>query len=120
MTRQELAAHRAAREFRCPEPQVVTVPRPDISDDIVDVRACGQVARYDCFRAKHGNHCVREPIDTKDIDALMPLPANLPPTATPTESLRHLCPMGFGSVATGPISMRAEIALRPFTEITIS
>jgi hypothetical protein len=82
VTRQELAARRASREFSCPEPLVVAVPRPDISDDTVDVRACGQVARYDCFREKYGNHCVREPIEAKDIDALMSLPVDSPPIET--------------------------------------
>jgi hypothetical protein len=64
----------------------MSVPRPDISDDTVDVRACGHVARYDCFSEKNGNHCVREPIEAKDVDALMSLPANLPPAATPIET----------------------------------
>ena len=54
----------------------MAVPRPDISNDVVDVRACGQVARNECFRERYGDHCVREPIDAKDIDALMSLPAN--------------------------------------------
>jgi hypothetical protein len=63
ITRQQLAAERASREFHCPEPQIVTVARPDIFNDVIDVRACGQVARYSCFQERrYAPHCVREPL----------------------------------------------------------
>src|SRR5579872_5602550 len=75
VTTQELAARRASGEFRCPAARIVTVPRPDISDDVVDVRACGQVARYSCFHEKYNDHCIRESIfEQRDVDALMSLP----------------------------------------------
>jgi hypothetical protein len=82
------AAHRASREFRCPESLILTVPRPDIEEGVVDVRACGQVARYNCFQDKYGSHCIREPLDARDVDALMSLPepstATVAPPAAPT------------------------------------
>jgi hypothetical protein len=79
VTSQGLAIHRASREFRCPEPKIAIFPRPDISEDVVDVRGCGHVAQYNCFVERDGTHCVREPIDTKDVEALMSLPDNPAP-----------------------------------------
>jgi hypothetical protein len=68
VTSQELAIHRASREFRCPEPKLAVRPRPDISDEVVDVRGCGHVGRYNCFAERDGTHCIREPIDAKDVE----------------------------------------------------
>jgi hypothetical protein len=86
VTHQELALQRASREFRCPGPQIATLPRPDISNDVVDVRACGHVARYSCFIEKYGTHCVREPIEAEDVEAMMSRPVDSPPAETQTVS----------------------------------
>jgi len=79
VTSQELAIHRASREFRCPEPKITIFPRPDISDEVVDVRGCGHVAQYNCFVERGGIHCVREPIDAEEVEALMSFPDNPAP-----------------------------------------
>jgi hypothetical protein len=98
VTHQELALQRATREFRCPEPQIATRPRPDISDDVVDVRVCGHVARYSCFVEKYGAHCVREPLEAEDVEAMMSRPVDAPPAqtqpaapATPHFDGRRIC-----------------------------
>jgi hypothetical protein len=87
VTRQQLAVHRASGEFRCPAPRIATRPRPDISDDVIDVRACGHIVRYSCFYERNGPHCVREPIDVKDIDAMMSVPVDSAPAPETSASL---------------------------------
>jgi len=56
----DLAAQRATREFSCPRDKIGILSRADIYDGIVDVDACGQRARYQCFRG-HLFSCIREP-----------------------------------------------------------
>jgi hypothetical protein len=92
------AALRASREFRCPQSRILSVTRTDIEEGVVDVRACGQVARYNCFQDKYGGHCIREPMDAKDVDAIISLPEPAkapvaPPVAPPLPPIagRRVC-----------------------------
>jgi hypothetical protein len=57
----DLALHRAAREFSCPPERVNVVSRADISRGLNDVEACGQRARYMCTTTPYADNCVREP-----------------------------------------------------------
>jgi hypothetical protein len=62
---EDSARIRAAGEFRCPEDQVVLTARPELSDDTVDVEACGHRARYTCPEKRNQGApraCVREPL----------------------------------------------------------
>jgi hypothetical protein len=62
---EDSARIRAANEFRCPPEQVVLVPRQDLSEDTVDVYACGYRARYTCPSKRNQSvprTCVREPL----------------------------------------------------------
>jgi len=62
---EDSAKIRAANEFRCPEDQIVLTPRPDLSEDTVDVFACGYRARYTCPSKRNSSvprTCVREPL----------------------------------------------------------
>jgi hypothetical protein len=58
----EIARTRAAREFRCPAEKIEVTARPDIdiNEGIVDVEACGRVARYAVLR-RDLQWCIREP-----------------------------------------------------------
>jgi hypothetical protein len=62
---EDSAKIRAANEFGCPPEQVVLVPRQDLSEDTVDVYACGYRARYTCPSKRNQSvprTCVREPL----------------------------------------------------------
>jgi hypothetical protein len=62
---EDSAKIRAANEFRCPPDQVVLVPRQDLSEDTVDVYACGYRARYTCPPRRNQSvprSCIREPL----------------------------------------------------------
>ncbi len=91
------ASERAARELRCPQSRLQTRPRPDIDDHIVDVSGCGQIARYNCFYAKYGTDCIREPIlEPESVVAPAPEPAApavtaTTPPVTPAPSLPRTC-----------------------------
>jgi hypothetical protein len=57
----EIARTRASRELRCPSEKIEVTARPDIDiyARIVDVEACGKVARYAVSRREQ--FCIREP-----------------------------------------------------------
>jgi hypothetical protein len=71
----EIARTRASRELFCPAEKIQVTPRTDIDtyERIVDVEACGKVARYAVDR--RDLFCVREPDpDPKALDAFKAAP----------------------------------------------
>jgi hypothetical protein len=58
----EIARARASRELRCPAEKIEITGRPDIDvyEGILDVEACGKLARYAVLR-RDSRVCVREP-----------------------------------------------------------
>jgi hypothetical protein len=58
-----VALERASAELTCPIDQLVFQPRPDVFSGVIDMRGCGRVARYFCFRAPQSRSamCTREP-----------------------------------------------------------
>jgi hypothetical protein len=80
------AIQRASREFSCPEEKIGLIERADISENLYDIEACGQRARFMCVLSKRVDapsrsdiSCMREPDppkwdpDPKDV-ARLPQP----------------------------------------------
>jgi hypothetical protein len=90
------AVRRAAREFSCSPEKVGVIRRTDISDDLYELDACGQRARYACFSSRSGEsefttRCIREP-DPVSWDPDPRMVASLPKPEKDTEAVR--CPPG--------------------------
>jgi hypothetical protein len=60
ITAEDGARTRAANEFHCPENEVRTELREELSAATVDVQACGHSARYTCD-PRYPSVCTREP-----------------------------------------------------------
>jgi hypothetical protein len=89
--RGEHAVQRASREFACPPERIGVIKRTDISEDLYDLDACGQRARYSCPKNGHTTQCIREPDPTQwDPDPRMV--ASLPQPEFGTDP--GLCPPG--------------------------
>jgi hypothetical protein len=84
------ALTRASAEFHCPIRMIVERPRPDLGRDVLDVRACGHVARYNCVPTKYHVTCVREPMEPADVEQMTALPAA--PSAQASAALAPLPP----------------------------
>jgi len=58
----DVVVQRASRELGCPAANVFVIERNDIADQLYDVAACGQRARYTCIYGENvPTRCIREP-----------------------------------------------------------
>ena len=85
------AIQRAAKEFACPPEKIGVIKRTDISEDLYDLDACGQRARYSCPTNKDTTQCIREP-DPAQWDPDPRMIASLPQPESGTDS--GWCPPG--------------------------
>ena len=89
--RGEHAIQRAPKEFACPPAKIGVIKRTDISEDLYDLDACGQRARYSCPTNKDTTQCIREP-DPAEWDPDPKMIASLPQPESGTDS--GWCPPG--------------------------
>jgi hypothetical protein len=74
-TMADMAREQASRELRCPAETIAVTPRTDLNPHggILDVEACGKVARYAVVYREA--LCIREPDpDPADLDAFKAAP----------------------------------------------
>jgi len=90
----DVVVQRASREFGCPAANVVAVERSDIADQLYDVAACGQRARYTCIYGENVPiQCIREPNPPRwDPDPVVIASLPGPPGAAPSvPEVRQIC-----------------------------